>query len=182
MPKCKLPRSLPINHKGFDMSPSQHSKKFIKFRIRRTALIATLSLTGIVAPLTVAPAAEAVTTRGKCSVTPLRPFVVRVNSSGVNVVRYPIKVSCEGLRDIRIQQRFWEDDEAPDADDAQGEATHTHSFFLAGTITLHADRALKDTEPGGEEIFHDVRFRVTTGGVTSGYTAYEKSPMRRIFN
>jgi hypothetical protein len=164
------------------MSRVQVPRKSIKSRARTTALIATLSLTGIIAPLAVSPAAEATTTRGKCSVTPMKPKFAGFNNAGVKLVDYPIKVACEGLRDIRVQQRVWEDDDPPDPDDFLAEKTHTHSFFFPGTITLHLKLPLKDTDPGSEKVYQDVRFRVTTGGVSSGYTPRETSPILKIAN
>ena len=130
-----------------------------------------------VAPIAMAGSASAATSSG-CTVTPLKPIFAGFNSSGVKLVNYRISVSCTSNRTVSIQQRRYEEDGFLNPDDFLG-AT---SFNTSGVRTLHNRRTLVDTESGNEEVYQKVRFRVTSNGVTSPWTSYEKSPVLSIPN
>jgi hypothetical protein len=83
---------------------------------------------------------------------------------------------------VVVEQRRYEDDKSPDADDYRGSSVFTHTFSGSRTLTFSAKRSLPDTERGNEEIYQRVRFRVTSNGVTSPWTSWRNSPILSIPN
>ncbi len=140
------------------------------------AKIALVTLAAAAAvPIAMAAPASAATSNG-CTVTPLKPIFAGFNSSGVKLVNYRISVSCASNRIVEIQQRRYEEDPWPDPDDFLG-AT---SFKTYGVRTLSNLRPPVNTEPGNEEVYQLVRFRVTYNGHTGPWTPWEKSPVTSI--
>lgn len=129
------------------------------------------------APIALAAPASAATSSG-CTVTPLKPIFAGFNSSGVKLVNYRIAVSCASNRTVTIEQRRYEEDDWPNPDDSLG----TTTFTTSGVRTLSNVRTLVNTESGNEEVYQKVRFRVTSSGVTSPWTSYEKSSVLSIPN
>ena len=143
---------------------------------RAKIALVTLAAAAVV-PITMAAPASAATSSG-CTVTPLKPIFAGFNSSGVKLVNYRISVSCTSNRTVSIQQRRYEEDGFLNPDDFLG-AT---SFNTSGVRTLSNVRTLVNTESGNEEVYQKVRFRVTSNGVTSPWTSYEKSAVLSIPN
>jgi hypothetical protein len=121
--------------------------------------------------------ASAATSSG-CTVTPLKPVFAGFNSSGVKLVNYRISVSCTSNRTVSIEQERWEEDPWPNGDDFLGSS----SFTTSGVTTLSNVRTLVDGEIGDEEVYHKIRFRVSSNGVTSPWTSWEKSSVLTIPN
>jgi hypothetical protein len=121
-------------------------------------------------------------TSGGCTVTPLTPTFAGFNSSGVKQVNYAVRISCAADRSVQVLQRRYEEDGAPNPDDLTGSVSFTRSFSETKTITVRIVRSLPDTENGNEEVYHAVRFRVTSNGVTSPWTSFERSSKVSIPN
>jgi hypothetical protein len=145
---------------------------------RAKIALVTLAAAAVV-PIAMAAPASANTSSG-CTVKPLRPnFTGSFTTSGVKKVDYGISVSCAPNRTVSIEQRRYEEDGGLfNSDDFLGAS----SFNTFGVRTLSNVRTLVDTESGNEEIYHKVRFRVTSNGVTSAWTPWEKSPVLSIPN
>ena len=142
------------------------------------AKIAIVTLAAAAAmPIALAAPASAATSSG-CTVTPLKPIFAGFNSSGVKLVNYRISVSCASNRTVSIEQRRYEEDDWPNPDDSLG----TTTFSTSGVRTLSNVRTLVNTESGNEEVYQKVRFRVTSGGVTSPWTSFQKSSVLSIPN
>ncbi|WP_126346237.1 hypothetical protein [Kocuria rosea] len=166
------------------MSPIDNPEKNIKSTARRLALISVLGFTGPVAPLATAPAAQATIKTSGCEATALKPEYYGVIKNNRKVIRYPITVKCDKGRTILLAQRFWEDDDWKRGgnDRIQPYENYKREFTRTQTITLYAERVLPDTERGAEEVFHDIRFRVRAGGVTSARTGLEQSRNLTIYD
>ena len=144
---------------------------------------AQLALTAIAAaaPLALALPAQASSTTGLCTVTPQAPVFDHFNSSGEKVIKYPTTVYCQSGRSIEIQDQRWDDDTwdlVPSADDPYGTTTYNITFTSTSTEYKSAAKTLPDSDAWGddnEEMYHSVRFRVTSNGVTSPWTAWEDS-------
>jgi hypothetical protein len=146
---------------------------------RRTAAVV---LAATILPVAAATSAQASTTSSLCTVTPLKPIFDGFNSSGVKMVKFKVSVSCSGNRSIEIQQNRYEEDGFLNPDDGLGSSTFNRVFGPAGGVTFYSRRTLPNTESGNEEIYHKVRFRVTSGGVTSPWTSWEKSAVASMPN
>jgi hypothetical protein len=121
--------------------------------------------------------ASAATSSG-CTVTPLKPIFAGFNSSGVKLVNYRISVSCSAGRTVSIAQERYEEDSWPNGDDFLGSTL----FSSSGVTTLSNVRTLVDGEWGDEEVYHQVQFRVSSNGVTSPWTSFQKSAVLTIPN
>jgi hypothetical protein len=169
---------------------------------KRTGRLAKLSLAILAAatlPLGMAAPAEAATTHDGCTVNPLPPeFRGTFNSAGVPYVYYPYEVSCgasaSGLS-VEVKTKTVEQDLAgrsgdEDADgvnnadeDPIGSATTTRNFNAAGgSKTVDVRGVLPHTDTDfNEEVYHKVKFRVTSGPVTGSWTAWELTAPTRIW-
>jgi len=149
-------------------------------KFTRTAQLA-LTAIAAAAPLALALPAQASTTSSLCTVTPKAPVFDHLDSSGQKVIKYPTTVYCQSGRSIEIQDQRWDDDTydlVPSADDPHGITTYTITFNSTSTVYESAAKALPDSDAWGddnEEMYHSVRFRVTSNGVTSPWTAWEFS-------
>ncbi|HYO86691.1 MAG TPA: hypothetical protein VES01_09590 [Dermatophilaceae bacterium] len=137
----------------------------------------TVAAAGAILPIAVASPAQAATSSG-CTVTPLKPIFAGFNSSGVKLVNYRISVSCWSNRTVSITQQRYEEDGFLNPDDFLGST----SFTTSGVRTLSNVRTLVNTESGNEEVYQKVRFRVSSGGVTSPWTSFQKSSVLSIGN
>jgi hypothetical protein len=144
---------------------------------------AQLALTAVAAaaPLALAIPAQASTTNGLCTVTPSAPYFDHLNSSGQKVINYGTTVYCQSGRSVEIQDQRWDDDTwdlVPSKDDPHGITTYNITFNSTSTVYESATKALPDSDAWGddnEEMYHSVRFRVTSNGVTSPWTPWEAS-------
>ena len=97
------------------------------------------------------------------------------------MINYGTTVYCQSGRSIEIQDQRWDDDTwdlVPSADDPHGITTYTITFTSTSTVYESAAKALPDSDAWGddnEEMYHSVRFRVTSNGVTSPWTKWEDS-------
>lgn len=142
------------------------------------------------APLLVAGPAQASTTFSGCTVTPGTPeFSGLFNAGGVKYIDYKITVTCDaGLvaeTDQRRQEQDLQSREGDPVDDFIGSSAHTWDFTAgAGTKSLKVRRTIPSTGPAAEgsteELYQMLRFRVTSGPVTSTWTGYELTPARSI--
>ena len=131
------------------------------------------------APLSLATPAQAATSSG-CTVNPQKPVHAGFNSAGVKLVRFNISIFCNPNRSVEVQQLRYEEDwdnwPFSNSDDSLGSRTFIRSFPPnVGTITVGSTRTLPNTEDGNEEIYQKTRFRVTSGGVTSPWTSYQRT-------
>lgn len=151
--------------------------------MNRNIVKATLAVAaaGLI-PLALAPAAQASTTTGGCTLTPLRPVYDHHNSAGNKVIRYDMTVTCSSGREIEIEQHVHEEDAWPNADDHITTSNRTRNFSSTDTVTMWLESTLPNTEIDREEMFQHVRFRVTSNGVTSAWTAFEDSPVQQFSN
>ena len=167
----------------------------------KTRRVATLALTAIAAaalPLAVAAPAQASTTKDGCTVDPLPPeFRGTFTAANVPYVYYPYDVSCiasaSGLS-VEVKTETWESDRAGWAGDIDangvnnadedriGSATTTRNFGPAGgATTVDVRGVLPHTDTDfDEEVYHAVKFRVTSGPVTGKWTTLELSQATTI--
>ncbi|MEZ5088619.1 MAG: hypothetical protein R2719_02250 [Micropruina sp.] len=102
------------------------------------------------------------------------------NAAGKKVLKYTIKVTCNAGRTITIYQERKEQDTF--SDDLIGKTTWVRYFGAKTTKNLNFYGVLPDTELGKEEMYHRIRFRVSSNGVTSPLTGWHKSPVQAFFN
>lgn len=162
------------------MSLLATTKKASSLRAKIALMSAVgLGLAGV--PVALAGPAQAATASSyACSVTPVKPAFYGHNSSGVKQINYPIRVSCWKNRVLNIQQEQWEDDYSwtfPfDGNDRTGTYSVSNYHVGAGqTKTINVIRTLQNTEPGNEEVFHQVRFQEGADGLWSPWTGWKKS-------
>ena len=144
---------------------------------------AALALTGIAAlamPLAVAGSASA-STDARCTVTPLKPVLDHLNSSGEKVIRYETEVTCSAGRSIEILDERRDHDNLS-TDDFEGSNTWNLRFDgTTHTVTKYVLAVLPDADGWGddnEEMYHAVGFQVTSdNGVVSAWTSWENSPV-----
>jgi hypothetical protein len=158
---------------------------------RRVTALGLTALAAVALPLAVAAPAQASTTRDGCTITPLAPeFRGTFTAANVPYVYYPYEVSCIGSAtglSVEVETQTWEADlvgRAGDVDadgvnspdeDRIGSASSTRGFGAGGGSTVVDVRGVlphTDTD-FDEEVYHSVRFRVTSGPVTGGWTTRE---------
>ena len=136
------------------------------------------------APVALAVPASAATTLQGCTVNPLTP-VFAGWTAGVKQVRYNVAIACTPDRTVQVEQVVIEDDTAPDVDDPIVVRSNSIPSGANGLFdTRGIKEALPDTEGGPEEMYHNVRFRVTptATGVPGPWTAFERSGTLTIAN
>ena len=156
-------------------------------------------LTTAIVPLGMTSPAQASTTKDGCTVTPLAPYFAGTYTAGnVPEVIYPYEVTCSAssaAMSVQTKTETWEADlvgRAGDVDadgvnnadeDYIGTATTTRSFTKAGgTRTVNVKGVLPHTDTdANEEVYHKVKFRVTSGAVTGSWTAFELTPSTQIW-
>lgn len=153
-------------------------------RTTRTAAIAAAALSlGMAAlPLATAPAASAAAsaTLGPCTVTAERPYFTGHTVSGKKLIAYPISANCT-RSDVKVimKQIILEDDPDvwPNGNDVQKDwytpAGTPLNFSTPGTkkvtpVPVYRLTRTWDDYGGAEEVFHRVKFWVTSNGVTAG--------------
>jgi hypothetical protein len=148
----------------------------------RKVVVGSVAVAALSLPLALASAssAGAATDREGCTVTPLAPQQV----GSTNFVRFPYRVTCDKDRIVQIRQQRWESDPPPGlrGDDFLGSTTNLRTFAVAGSTVVSSFRVLPDTEPGAEEIYHRVSFRVATIDGVTGWTRYENSVIGSFTN
>jgi hypothetical protein len=149
----------------------------------RTLVLSGAAAAAVVLPLTLVTApAHASTTLNGCTVTPLQPGPLRTLPNGQVEAEYRTRVSCVANRIVQVVDQRWEAD-APAGlagDDFYGSRTYLHTFAQGGTIILSARDTVDNTEPGPEETYHRVSFRVASITGVAGPTAFENSPLRVV--
>lgn len=168
-----------------------NTKNTITTNRRRVATLSLALVAAAALPLAVAAPAQASTTRDGCTVNPLPPeFRGTFTPGAVPYVYYPYEVSCTGSASglsVQVKTVTWEADLAGRAGDIDangvnhadedriGAATTTRTFGAAGGATVVDVRGVlphTDTD-FDEEVYHSVKFRVTSGPVTGGWTTPE---------
>jgi hypothetical protein len=145
--------------------------------------LASLGLTGT---------AQASTTSSGCTVTPGVPiWAGNLPPAGLSYVDYNIEVTCAVGLVVETYQERWESDllavEGDPVDDFIGSSSNTFDFTAAaGTQSVNVRRSLPTTGPASEgpaeEMYQKLKFRVTSGPVTSQWTTPELTQARAIFH
>ena len=146
---------------------------------KNTRRIAASGAVAAIAAIGFAGAAQAVST-SSCTATPYTPTYSYTNTSGVKVLQYKIQVTCWANRTATVEQYRMEEDTF--SDDTIGHTTYNRSFSSAGTQYIYFYGTLPDTELGQEEMYQKIRLRVSSNGVTSAWTGWQKSGVQSFFN
>ncbi len=146
---------------------------------RMTALALSLGIAVTSLPVALAAPALATTTKGGCSVTPLRPVYKPATLFSEAKVDYRVKVYCDAGRSVEIWQERYEEDPPPNPDDKLGLRHKWNlTYVISDTQVVSIERSAPDTEPTPEEVYQLVRFRVTPFfGEAGSRTPWEKSPV-----
>jgi hypothetical protein len=147
-------------------------------------LLAAAVAAAVLPTVLAAPAQAGTLTRDGCTATPLRPVHVRNSDFDIKVIDYRINVTCGPDRVFTYNQRVREDDSGT-GDVVYASRTKAHRFTHNSgtrTIVIHGTHELPNTENGAEEMYHDLRFRVSSGGVNGSWTARTESPRRAFAN
>lgn len=143
-------------------------------------------LTALVGPVVLATPAHASTTHDGCTVTPGVPyFSGTFDASGTKRVDRLVMVTCDAGRSVKTDSEFWEQDtiaeEGTAPDSKIGELTSTFTF-ASGIGRTTKSVVLRRTLPqppldadNSAEVYHSLRFQVTTNGVRGSWTAPELS-------
>lgn len=125
-----------------------------------------------------------------CTVTNDAPYYAGFDTLGnVPYVYYPLEVTCADDLSIEVEMVRWEQDfawrEGPGLEDEDYLSTSIYNWDFssgAGTVPYLSQRTLPLTNNEGidEEIYNQVRFRVTSDTVTGPWTAYAYSPVSAI--
>lgn len=158
-------------------------------RNRFAAFAAGTMITVASLGLVAAPAQADTRSSGCTVVKPAGPRFDGYDSSNRPMVKYVVDVWCSKGRSIQIHQQGWEED-GPNGrgDDYIGARYWTQSFPSSGSIRLTYRIQLPQTwDSGGgkennEELYQKVRFRVTEGLTTSGWTPFERGGASWIFH
>lgn len=128
--------------------------------VKKTALLAAASIALLAAaPFALAaPAQAAAPPIFSCSVAPLIPTFVGLNSYGQKLTDFPVRVSCLKDRFVTVQHRIWEVD-SPAPNQLVHSSSKTVHVGAGQTVTLHNVRLPINTEWGPEEVFHQARFQ-----------------------
>lgn len=126
---------------------------------RATSRVAALSgaLLAVAAlPLSSAAPAMADTHFGGCTINePPKPEII----DGGSRLTYTVRLFCAAGTTVTVHQRFFEDDGHPD--NFVGEKEHApRRYYSTGWQTFPAFTATPNTEPGPEEVFQGVSFKV----------------------
>ncbi|WP_424348525.1 hypothetical protein [Kocuria sp. CH-021] len=159
----------------------------------RLACLAAASLLAASSIGLAATPAVADTTRYGCTVyKPAGPRADGVDGSNRVMIKWVIDVKCDKGRTIHVHQiRMEEDDGTGEGrgDDYVGEKTYSRSFRgKAGTHRFTYREQLPQTKDAGggkepnEEMYQKVRFRVSSNGVVSSWTNYERGGASWIFH
>lgn len=143
-----------------------------------SAVASTLCIAA--AGLALGAPAQASTTKNSCTVTPLIPeYAYTQTGTGKKVLDYKVKVACSQERYVTIQRDRWEHDPW-NPDDYLG-TSYFYPWIAAGSSkTIHNYRTLVNGEPGEEEVYQSVRFKVWSNDAWSGWTGWEHSDWRGI--
>jgi hypothetical protein len=166
---------------GTDMNNIKH-QHIARIRLTAGLLAGAATLLGLMATPAVAS-----TTQGGCTVTPQKPIYAGfLNDAGDKIISYRVTVSCASNRTAIVTQQGAEEDWSTflhtDRDDTVFWRKVSVRFVSAGTTTLSYVKALPDTEDGKEEIYQKVLFQVSSNGVTSAPSAWERTPYVSFFN
>ncbi len=148
----------------------------------RPARAAAVILIGAALPLAAAATAHASTPLWGCTVDPLDPVFDHINDNGDKVILYQYEITCAAGRTVEVEQHIHEED--PHSYTHITDNTRSESFSAAGTVTKGWLNTLPQADvSGAEEMYHQVKFRVTTDDLaTSGWTAFEKSAVQQFSN
>jgi hypothetical protein len=137
-----------------------------------------LAAAGLVLPLGVASQADASTTAHGCTVTPAAPTSNAPANpfTGPRTVKYTVTVHCDSPRTVLLEARAYEAD--PGADTLLGSGDAAVTLPSGGSKTFTSTLPAPDTEPGDDEVYQRVRFKVLyANGSVSDWTAWESSPV-----
>ncbi|GGG50728.1 hypothetical protein GCM10011374_11650 [Kocuria dechangensis] len=159
------------------MPRNQGLQKRIRPAARRIALISVLGFAATAGPLAVAPAAEAATTRGGCTLNPLAPILAQDDpKDGERTINYRISLDCAADRRLEVQQEIYV--VTPRRSMRKGATTHTRTFKdTGGKFRLSTISRLPDTGAEREDVYHRIRFitRSRDGKWDSGWTEWDTS-------
>lgn len=155
-------------------APSDGARKRNKMIGTATCLLLAL---GAAPLLTAGPAQAAIS---PCDVVAQRPVDTgRLDSQGRKLINYPIKVGCLfGPVTVEMTQQLLERDE--NSLNRMGTYDISRSFNEHGTKKVRSEHALVSTEPGAEEVLHQVTYSVSMFGVTLPGEYTSKSPQATI--
>jgi hypothetical protein len=150
---------------------------------RRAGIAAAILSLGMAAlPLAMAPAANAATSGrlGPCTVTAEKPYFTGTHTlSGKKLIAYPISATCNrGNVDVIMKQIIQEDDWSTPNDVQKDWYIPTQNrkplhFSAPGTkkvapVPVYRLTSSWDDFGTAEEVFHRVKFWVSSNGVTQG--------------
>lgn len=147
---------------------------------RKIALLASLSLGMTAVSLTAAaPVQAAAPPTFACTAVPLSPTFAGFNSQGVKLLDFPVKVHCLKDRTVTIQHRIWEADVLT-PNDLIAASSRTIRVAAGRTVTLHHVRTPIETEPGAEEVFHQVRHQEDPPVGTPQWSPWKSTAIRTL--
>lgn len=147
----------------------------------KIALLASLSLGMTAVSLTAAaPVQAAIPPNFACTAMPLSPTFAGFNRHGVKLLDFPVKVHCSRDRIVTVQHRIWEADGFPNPDDLIADSSRTIRVAAGKTVTLHHVRTPIETEPGPEEVFHQVRHQEDPPFGTPQWSPWKSTTVRTL--
>lgn len=150
--------------------------------IQRKVLVSALSMAALISPIAISTPAHAdIIDFNGCAVTKaLKPVFAGHDDRGFKRFNYPVTVKCKADREVRIEQKMWEEDDG--ADEIRYERTTNWQDVNPQGMEYKFRISLRDTEPGHEEIYHRVRIQVMSNGVSSAWSSWTSSPVVSVAN
>jgi hypothetical protein len=154
----------------------------------KTMRVAALGCVLLVAvPLANTTLAEGATTRGGCTVSPLRPFATgKVSKNNLPYIQSRIQIDCTRDRIVKVEHQLWEDNgETGDVPVPAGPTEASKHQYKAGAHAIWFERAVGQLDADHtNEMYQRVRFytcSIETEPVCTAKTEWEASyPPREI--
>ena len=162
--------------------------RFSKIKIYTVRIL--LAAIAILLPIGLAGPAHAVgeptISIGGCTATIYDPTHAGFNSAGTKLVKFAVKIECDGWRTATIHQRAYEEDSEtnPPSWYYLGFKEYKKDFLVPwrSSETVSWTTTLPNTEPGNEEMLQKVRLSVSKDGVNTGWSPWKNSRIQSMPN
>lgn len=143
--------------------------------------VAIVSAVALALPVAAATPAQATVTKEGCTFTARAPKYADTDSAGYKRFTFTVEGSCQPGRGVNFRTEAWEQDIGKPGDtggnDLLGKWDGVWSQWPTSQKRTwsHTIRMPYDESDGFEELYHRVRFRVSSNGVNGSWSAWDYS-------